>query len=193
MDNSSNESIGKRIRQIRTSKKITLEEVGNKTGLTPSFISQFERGLSQASIGSINKIANAIGAKMSTLFSDIAENGNGYDYEIPSIVRFKDRLQLYYPGQMKDYLLSDPKRSLEAFYGEIEPYGTSSEVYIFHGDEEFLLILEGSLKIEVANHQYTLNEGDSMGFHAQSPHRWWNETDQTVRLLWVISKSNINE
>lgn len=188
MEDYAREKLGKRIREIRISKNITLRDVGEKTGLTPSFISQFERGLTQASIGSINKIADAIDAKMATLFMDDLPPENNFNLRTPSIVRVSERKRLDYPGLMRDYLLTDPKRPLEAFYGEILPNASSAEAYTFNGDEEFILILEGELRVEIENESFTLYKGDSIGFEAQSQHRWWNTTDSVTKLIWVVSK-----
>ena len=51
------ESVSKKIRKIRREKNITLKELSEKTELSVSFLSQFERGISSITLVSLKKIA----------------------------------------------------------------------------------------------------------------------------------------
>jgi transcriptional regulator with XRE-family HTH domain len=59
--------IGRRIRQLRTEKKLTLQALGERTGLSTSMLSLLERGKTGPSIGTLVVIASALEAQMSDL------------------------------------------------------------------------------------------------------------------------------
>ncbi|MDE5993978.1 MAG: helix-turn-helix domain-containing protein [Oscillospiraceae bacterium] len=63
--------IGQRIRNYRTQKKLSQEELAEKCGLHPTYIGQVERGEKNATIESISKIACGLSVSLSTLFENI--------------------------------------------------------------------------------------------------------------------------
>lgn len=60
--------IGKRIREIRTVKALSQEELGDKADLNYKFISELERGKVNISLDSIVRISQALGVYISDLF-----------------------------------------------------------------------------------------------------------------------------
>lgn len=63
-------TIGKRIRQYRKEKSLTLKQMGRRTNLSVSLLSQIERAESSASVSSLYKIANALDVRIVELFGD---------------------------------------------------------------------------------------------------------------------------
>ena len=49
--------VGKRIRKARKAKNLTLEELAERCGLHPAYIGQLERGVKNASLYTLEKIA----------------------------------------------------------------------------------------------------------------------------------------
>src|SRR5690349_17906981 len=60
--------VGERLRTLRRFRRCTLQTVAERSGLSESFLSQVERGRSNASIGSLKRIADALGVSMADLF-----------------------------------------------------------------------------------------------------------------------------
>ena len=54
------ESVSNKIRKIRRENNITLKELSERTDLSVSFLSQFERGVSSITLVSLKKIAEAL-------------------------------------------------------------------------------------------------------------------------------------
>ncbi len=65
-----NREIGRKIRELRKQKGLTLKHLANRTGLSVSLISQIELAKTSASVSTLYKIASALGVKMSYFFSD---------------------------------------------------------------------------------------------------------------------------
>jgi transcriptional regulator with XRE-family HTH domain len=63
------ENLGERIRDERRRRRLTLEKLSQKTGLSKSFLSQVERGLAQPSVSSLKKIAFQFGISVVNLFT----------------------------------------------------------------------------------------------------------------------------
>ncbi|MEW6662900.1 MAG: helix-turn-helix domain-containing protein [Bacillota bacterium] len=61
----SNESVGKRLRQFRTSKGITLSILSKKSGVSLAHLSEIERGRSAASLKTLEKLSAALGVSVS--------------------------------------------------------------------------------------------------------------------------------
>ena len=57
-----------KVRETRELKKMTQEEVAKKAGISPNYYAKIERGTINTSIGKANKIAKALGVKVSDIF-----------------------------------------------------------------------------------------------------------------------------
>ena len=73
--------IGKRIRNYRTQLKYSQEKLAELSGCHPTYIGQVERGEKNATIESIEKIANALNIPLEQLFETI--NGKKNSDNIP--------------------------------------------------------------------------------------------------------------
>src|SRR5690625_5280300 len=97
--------LGQKIRDIRKGKKMTINEVAKQTGFTPSFISQLERGLTKASVSSLQKITRALDITLSSLFNSADEIPT--TNQSTNLIRKKERSKLVFPDEKStDYLLT---------------------------------------------------------------------------------------
>jgi transcriptional regulator with XRE-family HTH domain len=196
---------GPTIRQKRRAKSITLKELSGKTGLSISFLSEVERGISQPSIASLRKIAQALEISLLGLSEkNGAENTentvNGIDpvperYRGPYIteakaVRAGRRKRISFPG-MKGYfelLTPDLNRLIEALSFKVEP-GFASGLDLFNDPpgEKFMLILEGTMEFHVDDQVFVLNEMDSLSYPADASIFYKAISDTTVRGILIIT------
>ena len=63
-----NQTIGAKIKALRTEKKYTLKNLGDLTGFSVGFLSQIERGISSVAVDSLAKIAKCLEVPLSTFF-----------------------------------------------------------------------------------------------------------------------------
>lgn len=68
------QTVGKRIRVQRNSKKLTQEGLAERSGLHATYIGQLERGEKNATLESIEKIALALNIPLAKLFEKIGDN-----------------------------------------------------------------------------------------------------------------------
>jgi transcriptional regulator with XRE-family HTH domain len=83
------EVIGQHVRQYRRRAGLSARALGTRTGFSASFISQLENGLVSPSIGSMQKIAAALGVTLGEFFTAAGEAASG------TIVRAKGELRLW--------------------------------------------------------------------------------------------------
>jgi len=81
-------SFGKRLKEVRASKKISQEELSSKIGIHANHLSRYERDLTQPSIEVVKKIAEALETSIDTLVFGRADNtGTMNDNELMSLFK----------------------------------------------------------------------------------------------------------
>src|SRR5699024_11868329 len=68
------DSFGSELRKVRKSKKMTLQELSDRSDLSISFLSQIERGLRTLTFTSLNKIADALEVDVNFFFGNSNSN-----------------------------------------------------------------------------------------------------------------------
>jgi transcriptional regulator with XRE-family HTH domain len=176
--------IGQRLRELRRLRRLSLEELASRTGLSIGFLSQIERGLSSPTLRVLAAVADALGVAISELFPADSPRTD----PTATIVRQADRgeLQLWRSGIRKQLLTPHAEASkLNLYLVEMEPgASTGDELYIHHG-EEAGLVLSGTMLLSVESESWVMREGDSFRFLSSRPHRFANGHDGPTRVLWV--------
>ncbi|GAA1787228.1 XRE family transcriptional regulator [Planosporangium flavigriseum] len=173
---------GSIVRAARTRRRMTLRQLSTVTGLSESFLSQFERGLSQASIASLRSITGAVGITLADVFTTSGAAG-------ARVLRQSARPTMPFGDNAVKYLLTPhPMRHLEAFCVTFQPNGSTGDTHYTHGDsEELLLVTSGAVKLELSTDVFLLEAGDSIAFWSSVPHRVVNVSQEPSQALWVIS------
>ncbi len=176
--------IGKRIKKFRKVNRLTIKQLGDKVGVTPSYISQLENDKVNPSLGTLKKIANELKISMIEFFERDLEMDN-------IIVRKAERIDFSYPnGKFRSQLLASniASKAMEPIYTIIDPGGDTIEPYKhINGGEEFGVIIKGKLILNVDGKDYHLDEGDSFYFKSDIPHRYSNPGKITTEIVWVIT------
>jgi len=63
--------LGNRLSYLRKRKKMTLDELATKSGVSKSILSQIERDMSNPTVATISRISHALEENLSDLFSKI--------------------------------------------------------------------------------------------------------------------------
>src|ERR1700747_2073153 len=111
-------ALGERLRAIRRLRHRTLNDIAARAGVSESFLSQLERGRTNASVASLQRIATALGIEVSDLFST-----NGVPP--PRALRRGGREPIVW-GHLgrKSLLTPKPFNALEVIAAEFEPGGS---------------------------------------------------------------------
>jgi transcriptional regulator with XRE-family HTH domain len=174
-----NNNISAQIKEIRKEKKITLKEMSEKTGLSISFLSQMERGISTITLVSLKKITDVLQVSMKDLFDEAEED--------ISFIKKSDAHHLHGLSYFAEYhMLSGkfPGRKLECLKMKLNPKSYDCEE-TSHSGEEFYYILKGCVTVLVDNKRYVLNEGETIHFPSNHSHKAYNDEDQEAEMLCV--------
>ena len=67
--------VGKRIKEYRTPKQLTQEELAESINITPHYLSAIERGVNQVRLEKLVEIINELGCTADDLLVDVIHNG----------------------------------------------------------------------------------------------------------------------
>jgi transcriptional regulator with XRE-family HTH domain len=181
------ERLGARLRSLRHRKRATLRAVSELAGISESFLSQVERGRAGASIGTLQRIAGALGVAVSDLFEPDGARAR------PTVLLRERRPALAFGiGGRKFLLTPRPLENLEVFVAELDVGGATAEEAYTHGDsEELVLCLAGVVQLHLGPEVLELRAGDSIDYRSSVPHRVVNVGDEVAEVLWVISPPSL--
>lgn len=175
------DNLGMRIREKRLEQGMSIKELASRTGLTSGFISQIERNQTEPSITSLRKVSEALDVAVFHFFID--EHNNN------SVVRKNQRQMIKFPDSHLVYELLSPdlNRQMEMFFATLEVGASTCEEPLSHKGEEVILVLKGSMDIQIGNETHSLNEGDSIYYFASVPHRIENTGDRDLEFVSTIT------
>ena len=164
-------SIGPKIRAIRLKKKIGLVELGRHTGLSPAMLSKIERGQMFPTLPTLLRIALVFSVGLDFFFSGSREK------PVVAVVRHKERLRFpekpgvrdaTYEFESLDYPAVE--RRLNGYYVEFLATAPEKVRLHQHPGGEFIYVLGGTLCVQIAGEEHTLEARDSMYFDSANPH-----------------------
>jgi len=185
-EKSQEELMGARLRAFRLARRLSLRAVAAQCQTSPGFLSQLERGQVNASVSTLRKLADGLGVTVSDFFTDD-------DVNRPTVLRRNNRPELHAGALAAKYLLSQkPLRNFEVYGGEFLPGGDAGKAYS-HGDaQEMLVVVAGSVLLELGGAEFLLDTGDSAEYRTSILHTVRNVSSETAEVLWIISPPTIS-
>ncbi len=178
-------ALGAHLRAAREAAGISLRELARRLDVTPSLLSQVERGLAQPSVATLWAVVAELGLSLDALFAGDAEP----PARRPIVQRAADRTAIDLEGGVRwERLTPSPDADVVfAFvtYAPGEDAGTAHPV-ARHRGTEYGYLISGRLAVEVGDESFELGPGDSIVFGSETPHRfravgteptsavWWN-------------------
>ncbi len=185
----SNAFVGKKIKAIREEKKITIEELSERSGLTKDQISSIEEDKNLPSLAPLIKIARVLGVRLGTFLDDNNELG-------PVLCRKNERVESlsFSNGEvgarrhMEYFSLAENKsgRHMEPFIIDIQPSESKKFTLSAHEGEEFIYVLDGEVEINYGQGVYYLQEGDSVFYDSIVEHHVHAKKEKGAKILAVV-------
>lgn len=173
--------LGDRLRALRKSRGLSLNEVAGATGISRSFLSLVETGRSDITLGRLMRLVKFYGTSIEELVPEPQPSE-------PMVVRAGEARHILSPAEGIDVMLlvADTERTMMPLVAEFEPHGHHVE-YASHEGEEFIHILEGELEVTLDADVILLEAGDSLYFASDVPHALRNPSDEPARVLAVLT------
>lgn len=202
--------IGRRLAAHRSRRGIRVAELARVVGVTPSLISQIERGTSRPSVSTLFALAEALNVPVDAFFRESParpgplpdrpgqesghESGHGSGHESGAgqaggryLVRRENRATIDIEGGVRwERLTRNTLDHLDFFELVYEPGAESHPRQYTHPGTEMVLMIRGCLEITVGFERYRLEPGDSIDFPSSMPHRYLNPGTETARAVTVI-------
>nr|WP_246329426.1 XRE family transcriptional regulator [Chthonobacter rhizosphaerae] len=174
--------MGQRVRDLRAARRLSLRDLAERCGTSASFLSQLERGLTGASTSTLNQLAAALGISVADLFE-------GRSAAVHTVLKRSLRPALpSTEGCRKTLLSSRPVRNFEVYIGEFEIGGSTGPDLYTHGKaQEMLTVLRGVVEVSLGEARYILEEGDSIEYGTDTPHRTVNVGNGRAEVMWIIA------
>lgn len=172
--------ISRNLREIRSTRGISLQVLADLTGVSKSMLGGIERGEVNPTISVMWKIARGLGIPFSFLIDE---------EQMPVERVLRDNLKKAVEGTGYDVYSVFPfreDRRFEIFMEELEP-GANYETQGHNpGVIEYVMVGKGSLEISFENTLCRLKEGESLCFRADQHHGYSNDGISGARAFFVL-------
>jgi transcriptional regulator with XRE-family HTH domain len=177
--------IGKTLRDLRKARRITIRQLADGLNRSTGYISQLERGLSQATLKDLYAACTIFGVPMSW-FVELDEKQPEAQREKDVIVRAGQRRYMLHQGAKTELLSPQIESEIEFLMSTFEPGLKTEPKTVPSVGAEYGYILKGKLELWVDEEKFDLAEGDSYRFNRTSTYRSRNPsaTEETV-IIWV--------
>jgi len=174
-------ALGARVRSLRRERGWTLKQLGREAELSHPFLSQLERGLARPSVGSVERIARALGITVGLLWSTPARSGRA------EIVRNDDGDRKRHadrsaPGFVRT--LAGEPMAVREISGGSRHWPERREIA---AGEVLLYVARGGVEVDLDGKIHTLEEGDALLFDGGVPHRIRRTGGVATRALQVAT------
>jgi transcriptional regulator with XRE-family HTH domain len=159
--------LGAQVRALRRERGLTLKALGQRAGLSHPFLSQVERGLAQPSLGSVQRIAGALGVPVGQLWTrpsrlttaEVIRRGEGMAVEL-------------HGATVREWTAA----------GRSWPAGYDTAL-----GEVLVYVARGAVEVDLDGTVHALAEGDALRFAGAVPHRLRRSGGPGTRALIVAA------
>ena len=179
-DNDTAAGLGARVRELRRERGLTLKALGSRAGLSHPFLSQLERGLARPSVGSVERIARALGVPVTVLWTARrsvparlapASEGNVVPHAEPGA-----------PGGIRELPDDESALRVREWSGGSRSWPRKRATAT---GEVLLYVARGAVDVDLDGTIHALGEGDALRFDGGVPHRIRRRGGVATRALLV--------
>lgn len=193
------ESLGARLRELRQAARVSQRGLAAQLGISPSAVSQIERGVMRPSVSRLIAYTGALGVPMAAVFeagTEKAAEGTVPGEQAPpgqrqfAIRRSWEVARLRLGGGVLFRRLSPVAVPGVEFFESTYPPGSMSTVHgelARHKGYEIGTVTAGELTIDFDTDVVTLAAGDSITYPCSCPHLLSNRSDSVPAVAtWLI-------
>ena len=185
--------IALRIREMRRITGFTEKEMAEKTGVTEAEYRSYETGTVDLPFTFLHKCSLAFGLELTDLLEGQSAKLSSYSVTRRGcglITAAEDGITIRNMAALFRQKLATPYWVTYQYSEELQhqPIHTTT-----HGGQEFDLVLKGSMRVRVGDHEETLHEGDSIFYKSSTPHGMIAVDGQDCVFLAMIMASSEKE
>ncbi len=180
--------IGKRIKELREQKKMSLKELAEKSGVQIATLSRIENLKMTGTVNSHLNIAKALNIELIDLYT-ASEH-----IEAPSLTvqvnTPQTTAELFTYNTFASYeILATQlfKKKMMPIILRIDPGGKTNAEQNPAGAERFVFVLEGEVRVYIGKDVYPLKTNNSLYFDASVEHYFENMEKKTAKIISVMT------
>jgi len=176
--------IGEKLHAIRKSKRISLTELSEKSGVQMATLSRIENKKMVGTLESHIQIAKALGVDVTELYK-----GLSLQNAIIDLGSDKNTDLFTHSDEVSFEILTKNvinKRMMPTLV-RIEEGGKTGKEQNQGGTEKFIFVLDGHVEININNQTFHLHKNNTLYFDAALPHSFRNNGKGTVKLICVAT------
>ena len=175
--------LGKRIRQHRQARKMTLAQVAERVGVSAGSLSQIERGIISPSMETFRKIAMALDVPPFVLLIESPKES--------LVIRKSDRRAFLSDGVRMEIVTTGLHPGFEMLSVTLDPGCALGELAIDYGRGESMIVVRGSVQAQIGDDTFQLEEGDSIYFPPGFIHNVLNIGEGEAEMITVTEKAMV--
>ncbi|MGB9731561.1 MULTISPECIES: helix-turn-helix domain-containing protein [Calditerrivibrio] len=175
--------ISKKIRNLRKSQGITLEQLAKAIGKTKSYVSMLENEKAIPSLSTLKEIVSFFNMTIADFFEE-SDQKSDFNKEV---FNFSSDAELIYSkkNEFNLYLLHKNKSfKMKTYIVELFPEGGYSQSLKHEGEEQGY-ILQGRVELIIDEKSYELSSGQYFYFDSSKSHRVRNLDNEISRIFWI--------
>jgi len=175
------EKIAERVRRFRTDEGLTLQDLGERAGVSASTIHKIENGQTVPTISVLLKVANGLRRPPAELFEGAETRAAVRHVRASEATPFGVQ-----QGSRVDRITGGiPRARIDLWRVLHDPgIGVGQEHPLSYEGELVILVERGTLEVEVEGQRFELCPGDTLHFETSLPHRWRNTGDTQMSALF---------
>jgi transcriptional regulator with XRE-family HTH domain len=182
-------NIGSRLGDLRKRKQMTLDQLSSKSGVSKSILSQIERNISNPTVSTMMRIADALEETLSGFFMNIDEGKSSpieTSKETPNISSKDGLCELSILGA------GETVSWLQWYVLTMKPKGKLPSKS--HGSNTFenITVISGEVVVHLKKQSETLKAGDTFRFPTNQEHTLMNKSKTISKILMVNYIDPIN-
>lgn len=176
--------IGERIKGLRDALGFSPGEMAHRLEVDEDVYLQYEAGERDISISFLQRIEREFNVDLSTLMFGTEPRMNAYFITRKDKGVSVERVSAY---KYQSLTAGFTNNVAEVFVVTVEPKPAETDFFQnIHAGQEFNMVLEGSMMLNINGKNLILHEGDSIYFDSSLPHGMKALNDKPVKFLAVI-------
>jgi transcriptional regulator with XRE-family HTH domain len=174
-------SVGKRLREIRTLRGLSMRLLAEMSGLNINTLSLIENEHTSPSVSTLQQLAQSLHVNITEFFEVVSQSK-----KVVYQQHGKRPCISFAHTAIEDLAAGMPRFGAEPIIVTLYPNAGSGKNPIVHTGREFVYCREGRIAYTVDEEKYLLEPGDSLLFEAYLPHHWRNVDITPSRILLVL-------
>jgi transcriptional regulator with XRE-family HTH domain len=180
-------AIGTRVKQERTARSWTLDQLAEAAGVSRRMVINVEQGAVNPSVGTLLRLSDALGVGLPSLVEPA-------EPKPVKVVRHGAGASLWtgeFGGSGVLVAGTEPPDVVELWDWTLGPGDRHGSDTHTAGTRELLQVRSGQVSLDVAGQVFTLGEGDAVSFPGDVPHAYANPGTSTARFSLAVFEPGV--